>query len=240
MKKLLILPFLVVLCVLYGVSCAFYDVLAGKEVIRTSPTAHVMPTPPDTTQTPAPTPSPDNTPDNSQTPAPIFTGAVAQLSGTIQSIEYTAQNNVELTVENAGLIMVFVITSYTYTTYERSGMPIEQGIDVTLFYDARLSRTMQYPVRYEGIAIHIGAMSNTDEDSYKVDLFDHALLSSDALLKLRIGEDTVVFDMAEQPFYGELQGRFLAVNYDKSAIDIYGYTTPFYVTVLDYTEDYYR
>lgn len=120
----------------------------------------------------------------------------------------------------------FVVDENTYMFTEGE---LKKGAEVTAYYLYGLPMILIYPPQYPAVAM---AVEYDGEQSIFVDRFDENLLSADASLYIKTGENTEVVDSTGAKYEGSLEGEVLAVFYTVAAQSLPAQTTPEKIIVL--------
>jgi len=162
-------------------------------------------------------------------------------TGTVKEIDDSKEGIIRVFVENKdGLQAYFSLSDNTYYV---SNVKIEEGIEITGYYESGKPMILIYPPQYS-----IDIVSPVFEDeNIKADKFDGDLLSADKTLKLNISEETeILWENDTQIFWfakpsisdleAALSNRKLIVFYDFTTKSIPAQTSPNKIIVLSQQE----
>lgn len=162
-------------------------------------------------------------------------------TGTVKSIEEGNQGTIKVYLEDKdNSPAYFVLTEQTYYVDD---VKIEEGKEITGYYESGKPMILIYPPQY---SIDIVAAKPAD-GFMKADKFDANLLSSDKQLKLNISTDTEIIwenntqiNWFKAPTAEELQtvltNRKMIVFYDFTTKSLPAQTTPYKIIVLSQQE----
>lgn len=131
-----------------------------------------------------------------------------------------------ITVESGdGEITNFWVTPETYVV---DFTTLQEGMNVTVFYDSDLPAPLIYPPQF------LAAVAALSEEGrmIAVSYFDHSLLAEDKSLQLNFSPETEVLTDNNQTFLGNPGGHVLVVLYSRTTRSIPPQTSPERIIVL--------
>lgn len=156
-----------------------------------------------------------------------FTGTVTKIQNLEMGMQGGASRCMQLfTVEDhQGTIVNFLISQDTYFLHHEM---IEEGDQITGYYDANAPVPLIYPPQYNAIVI----AKVTAQYFVKVAHFNEYLISEDGQLQLNISQRTQRLFENGQRFEGDIRNRNLIVVYGPTTRSIPAQTTPYEIIVL--------
>lgn len=128
--------------------------------------------------------------------------------------------NMIMSVRDDGENVVnFVVSPDTYFLDQEM---IHVGDFITGYYNGNAPAILIYPPQFPALII----VKYQEYQNVKVDFFNNRLVSSDNMLKLNIGPDTLIMLKNGQAFHGNIANRDLIVVYGASTRSIPAVTTP--------------
>lgn len=128
--------------------------------------------------------------------------------------------NMIMSVRDDGENVVnFVVSPDTYFLDQEM---IHVGDFITGYYNGNAPAILIYPPQFPALII----VKYQEYQNVKVDFFNNRLVSSDNMLKLNIGLDTLIMLKNGQAFHGNIANRDLIVVYGASTRSIPAVTTP--------------
>lgn len=162
-------------------------------------------------------------------------------TGTVKNIEETSEGMIKVYLEDKDNMPAYFIL--TENTYYVDDVKIEEGKEITGYYESGKPTILIYPPQY---SIDIVAAKPT-EGFMKADKFDANLISADKQLKLNISTDTEIIwenntqiNWFKAPTVEDLEAvltnRKMIVFYDFTTKSIPAQTTPNKIIVLSQQE----
>ena len=149
-----------------------------------------------------------------------FSGVVTDIYDlNTQGREDTGCNMIMSVRDDGENVVNFVVSPDTYFLDQEM---IHVGDFVTGYYNGNAPAILIYPPQFPALIV----VKYQENQNVKVDFFNSRLVSSDGMLRLNIGPDTLIMLKNGQAFRGDITNRNLIVVYGPSTRSIPAVTTP--------------